>query len=161
MEVVRGMIHDQNLPMHLWDKASRTVVYVHNIISHSSIGNKTPLEMFTGQNTKVIHLKILCCPMYLHVRKEKRSELDSLGKKAIFVGYSEQLKAYRIYILGFYLIKINRDSIFDEDKTFTKSRKIYADEDHKEEVEAPRTIESTKPPVRDIEEDIIPGYHDL
>ena len=28
MEVARAMLHDQDLPMHLWAKASRTTVYV-------------------------------------------------------------------------------------------------------------------------------------
>ena len=41
MEEVRSMIHDQDLPMHLWEEATRTVVYVQNRISHSALGNKT------------------------------------------------------------------------------------------------------------------------
>ena len=28
MEAARAMLHDQDLPMHLWAKAARTVVYV-------------------------------------------------------------------------------------------------------------------------------------
>ena len=28
MEAVREMLHDQDLPMHLWEEASRTIVYV-------------------------------------------------------------------------------------------------------------------------------------
>ena len=40
MEAMKSMIHDQDLPMHLWAEATRTVVYVQNRISHSAIGNK-------------------------------------------------------------------------------------------------------------------------
>ena len=29
MEAARAMLHDQDLPMHLWAKAGRTAVYVH------------------------------------------------------------------------------------------------------------------------------------
>ena len=65
--------------------------------------------------------------------------MESLGKNGIFVGYIEQSKAYRIYIPGFHQIEINRDVTFDEDATFTKFRKILADEDHEEENEDPRT----------------------
>ena len=95
--------------------------------------------MFTGKNPEVSHLKIFGCPLYLHVPKEKRSKLDPLGKKGIFVGYNEQSKAYRIYIPGFRQIEINRDVAFDEYVDFTKSRNIFVDEDHEEEKEAPRT----------------------
>ena len=41
MEVVRAMVHDQDLPMHLWEEATRTAVYVQNRISHTTLGNKT------------------------------------------------------------------------------------------------------------------------
>ena len=75
MEAVIAMIRDQDLPMHLWAKATRTVVYVHNRISHNALGNKTPKEMFTGENPEVSHLKMFGCPVYLHVPKEKRSKL--------------------------------------------------------------------------------------
>ena len=37
------------------------------------------------------------CPVYIHILKEKRTKLDPSGKKGIFVGYSESLKAYIIY----------------------------------------------------------------
>jgi hypothetical protein len=34
MEVVKTMIHDQDLPMHLWVDAARTSVYVQNGLPH-------------------------------------------------------------------------------------------------------------------------------
>ena len=40
MEVVKKTIHDQDLPMHLWDEAARTTVYVHNRLSHSALGSR-------------------------------------------------------------------------------------------------------------------------
>ena len=48
MEAVKTMIYDQDLPMHLWEEATRTAVYVHNRISHSALGNNSPEEMFFG-----------------------------------------------------------------------------------------------------------------
>ena len=88
------MIHDKYSPMYLWEEVARTSVNVHNIISHSSLGNKTPEEMFTGENPEVSHLKLFGCTVYIHIPKEKRSELDPPRKKGLFVGYSEQSKAY-------------------------------------------------------------------
>ena len=41
IEVVKTMIYDQDLPMHLWEQAARTAVYVQNRISHSALGLKT------------------------------------------------------------------------------------------------------------------------
>ena len=63
------MINDQDLPMHLWDEATIIVVYVHNRLSHSALGFKTPEEMFTGNNPEVSHLKIFGFPLYVHIPK--------------------------------------------------------------------------------------------
>jgi transposase InsO family protein len=46
MEVVKTMIHDQDLPMCLWEEAAMAVVYVRNRLSHNALGLKTPEEMF-------------------------------------------------------------------------------------------------------------------
>ena len=50
MEVLKTMIHDQDLPMHLWVEAMRTIIYVQKILSHRALGFKTPQEMFTKKN---------------------------------------------------------------------------------------------------------------
>ena len=62
--------------------------------------------------------------MYIHIPKEKRKKLDPSGKKGIFVGYSENSKAYRIYFPGYKKIDISRDETFDEDSAYNKSRKL-------------------------------------
>ena len=122
MEVVKAMIHDQDLPMHLWVEATKTTVYVQNRSPHHVPGNKTLEEMFTGKKPEVIHLMIFGCPVYVHGPKDKRSKLDPSGKKGIFVGYSETSKAYRVYIPGHCQIETSRDVTFDEDASFSKSR---------------------------------------
>jgi transposase InsO family protein len=76
MEVVKTMIHDQDLPMCLWAEAAMTVVYVQNRLSHSALGFKTPEEMFTGKKPEVRHLKIFGCPVfniYAYTRKRKET----------------------------------------------------------------------------------------
>jgi hypothetical protein len=98
------MIHDQDPPMHLWDEATRTTVYVENRLSHSALGFKTPEEIFTGKKSEVSHLKIFGCLVFVHISKEKRIKLDPLGKKGIFVGYCEVSKAFKIYIPGYHHI---------------------------------------------------------
>ena len=136
MEAARAMLHDQDLPMHLWAEAARTTVYVQNRTPHRVLENKTPEEVFFGKKPEVIHLRIFDSPMYIHIPKEKRTKLDPPGKKGIFVGYSESLKAYRIYFLGYKKIDINRDVTFDEESAYNKSKKRPAKEP--EEIEAPK-----------------------
>ena len=98
MEAVNTMIHDQDLPMHLWDEATRKTVYVQNRLPHSALGFKTPKEMYTGKKLEVSHLKIFGFPVYVHILKEKRTKLDHSRKKGIFVGYCEVSKAFKIHL---------------------------------------------------------------
>ena len=97
MEAARVIIHDRDLPMHLWEEVARTTVYVHNRTPHRVLENKTPEEVFSSKKPKVSHLRIFGCPMYIQIPKEKTTKLDPSKKKGIFVGYSESLKVYRIY----------------------------------------------------------------
>ena len=123
MEATRAMIHDQDLPLHLWAEAVRTTVYVQNRTAHRVLKNKTPEEVFSGKKPEVNHLRIFSCPVYIHIPKEKRTKLDPSGKKGIFVGYSESSKDYKIYFPGFKKIYISRDVTFDEDSSYNKSKK--------------------------------------
>jgi transposase InsO family protein len=70
METVKTMIHNQDLPMHLWTEEERTTFYVQNILSHSALGFKTPEEMFNGKKPEVIHLKNLVVHCLYTFRKK-------------------------------------------------------------------------------------------
>ena len=58
-------------------------------------------------------------------------------EEGLFVGYSEQSKAYRIYIPGYRQIELSRDVTFDKDSAFRKSRKDKEDE---EEHDTPKIV---------------------
>ena len=109
--------------MHLWEEAARTMVYVQNRTPHRVLENKIPEEVFSGKKPEVSHLRIFGCPVYIHILKEKRTKLDPSGRKGIFVGYSESLKAYRIYFPRFKKIDISRDVTVNEESVYNKSRK--------------------------------------
>ena len=79
--------------------------------------------------------------MYIHIPKEKRTKLDPSGRKGIIVGYSEILKAYRIYFPGYKNIDISKDVTFDEDAAYNKSKKRLVEEP--KEAEAPKIHDTT------------------
>jgi hypothetical protein len=162
------MIHDQDLPMCLWEEATMAIVYVQNRLSHSALGLNTLEEMFTGKNLEVSHLKIFSCPLFIHIPKEKRNKLDPSGKKGIFVGYCEVSKAFKIYIPGQYHIEINKDVTFDEDAAFKKSILCQLEEVYEEETvipstamrEVPRAVELVREVVTSPDEELLED-HDI
>jgi len=54
----------------------------------------------------------VCC--LSHIPDQKRRKLDDKGEKCIFLGVSEQSKAYKLYNPITKKIIISRDVIFDE-----------------------------------------------
>ena len=72
MEVVKAMVHDQDLEMHLWPEAARTVVYVKKK-SHIVLRNMSPEDIFTYENLEVSHLNIFGF-LYTYMFPRKRDQ---------------------------------------------------------------------------------------
>jgi hypothetical protein len=99
-------------------------VYIQNRCPHAILKDKTPEEVFLRIKPEVGHLRIFGCPVYIHVPKEKRTKMEPSCNKRVFVGYSENSKAYRIYVPGQRQIEVSRDVTFHEEVAFKKSREL-------------------------------------
>jgi hypothetical protein len=107
--------------MFLFAKACNTAIYVQNRSPHRILGDKTPEEALTGVKSKIGHLWIFGCPVYIHVPMEKRTKLEPSGEKGIFVGYRDTSKAYRIFIPTQRKTVVRRDVKFEESLVSRKS----------------------------------------
>jgi hypothetical protein len=116
------MMFDQDLPNSLWEEATSTVMFIHNMCPDVILKDKTCEEVFSRIKPKVGNLRIFGCHVYIHVPKEKRTKMEPSGKKGVFVGYSENSMYYKIYVPGQRKIEVRRDVNFHEEATFKKSR---------------------------------------
>ena len=91
------MLAAKHFPNEYWGEAVATAVYIMNRCPTKSVKNKVPQEAWTGMNHSVSHLKVFGCVAYAHIPDELRRKLDKKGQKCIFVGYSEDTKAYKLY----------------------------------------------------------------
>jgi hypothetical protein len=145
LEDVKAMIHDQDLSMFLWAEACNTAVYIQNKCPHKILENKTLEEAFTGVKPKVCHFRIFGCPVYIHVPIEKRTKLEHVDGKGLFVGCNETSKAYRVYILEQRKIVVSKDVKFEEDFASKKSHEptlVTEDEDREASKVEPRSPQS-------------------
>ena len=69
------MLHYQDVSAYLWAEATSTSVYIQNISPHVFLDEKTPKEVFTGEKPDISCLHIFGCPMYIHIQKEKRTNM--------------------------------------------------------------------------------------
>jgi hypothetical protein len=118
----RAMLHDQGLPLFLWAKACYTAVYLQNRSPHKAVRSMNPEEAFSGKKPEVGHFRIFGCTTYSYVPSEKRTKLEPMAERGIFVGYSETSKAFRIYLPSLRKTVLRRDVRFEEDGAFRKSR---------------------------------------
>jgi hypothetical protein len=118
----RAMLHDQGMPLFLWAEACYTAVYLQNRSPHRAVGSMTHEEAFSGKKPEVGHFWIFGCTTYSYVPSEKRTKLEPMAERGIFVGYSETSKAFRIYLPSLRKTVLRRDVRFEEDGAFRKSR---------------------------------------
>ena len=85
-------------------------------------------------NHSVSHLKVFGCVAYAHVPDKLRKKLDKKGHKCIFVDYSEETKAYKLYDVVARKLIISRDVQIVEngswDRTVENNVRIVSNVEH-------------------------------
>lgn len=114
VEMARSMLKAKNLPNSFWAEAVATTVHLLNISPTKAVWNHTPFEAWYDKKPVVSNLRIFGSIADAHVSAEKRQKLDDKSVKCIFIGYSEESKAYHLYNPLTQQIYVNRDVIFDE-----------------------------------------------
>ena len=94
-----------------WAEAVHTASHIVNRSPASAIDFKTPNEVWSGEPSNYSYLRIFGCPTYYHVNEGK---LEPRAKKAIFVGYVDGVKGYKLWCLSLLKFVVSRDVTFDE-----------------------------------------------
>ena len=81
-----------------WSYATLAAVHVYNRTPIIQVDYLTPYELWhPGQKPDVSHIRIFGCLAYVHILKEKRSNLQAKAKPLIFVGYEPGSKGYKFW----------------------------------------------------------------
>ncbi|CAA9993736.1 unnamed protein product [Nesidiocoris tenuis] len=113
MDRARCMLAESQLPNLFWAEAVYAAAYLLNrspCKSHSS----TPEEIWSGKKPKLSHIRIFGCKAFAHVPSDRRRKLDKRATVCIFLGYSLESKAYRLYNPANRRVFLSRDVRFSE-----------------------------------------------
>lgn len=129
LEIARCMLLDAYIEKKFWGEAVCTANYLQNRLPTKAT-ERTLYELRFRKRPDVSHLHIFGCEAYVHIHKEQRRKLDDKAEKFIFVGYSEESKAYRLLNTETNRVKSSRDVIFLDGirEKGKKSSKILHDE---------------------------------
>ncbi|KAG9450334.1 hypothetical protein H6P81_010299 [Aristolochia fimbriata] len=96
-EMARTMIHAKNLPHWLWAEAVHTVCHIVNRVYLRAKTQTTSYELWKGRSPQIHYFREFGAPCYVLRDREYLSKFDSRSKEGIFVGYSRNSHAYRVY----------------------------------------------------------------
>ena len=97
-EGARTLLNETNLPKYFWADAVNTVCYTLNRLLLRPILKKTPYELYKGRKPSISHLRVFGCKCFvLNNGKESLGKFDAKADEAIFLGYSMNSKAYRVF----------------------------------------------------------------
>lgn len=95
VEGASAMLFDSQLPLQFWGYAVVMKVWLLNRSPHSRLYKSTPFEKWTNSIPDLSSLKLFGQKGYLNITKKHRdNKFSDRGKPLIFVGYSEESKAY-------------------------------------------------------------------
>ncbi|PWA89720.1 zinc finger, CCHC-type [Artemisia annua] len=118
-EMVNSMLSYSGLSKGFWGEAMLTACYFLNRVPNKR--NKTvPYELWYKQRPNLNYLRVWGCRAVVRLPEPKKHNLGEKGIDCIFIGYAENSKAYRFYVIEpNELVSVNtviesRDAIFDE-----------------------------------------------
>ncbi|GAV63259.1 hypothetical protein CFOL_v3_06779, partial [Cephalotus follicularis] len=114
-EMGRTMLCENNLPKYLWAEAVNTACYIINRVMIRSILKKTPYEIFNDRKPNVSHLRPFGCKVFiLNNGKDNLGKFDAKSDEGIFLDYSLNSKAYRVFNKRTLIIEESIHVLFEE-----------------------------------------------
>jgi transposase InsO family protein len=96
-EMARVMIHSKNLAQHFWGEAINPACHIINRVYLRLETSKTPYEIWGGKKPTFKYFHIFGSKCYILRDKENLGKLDPKSDEGIFLGYSTNRRAYRVY----------------------------------------------------------------
>lgn len=131
MNAVRSMLSERNVPKAFWSEATKWCVYIQNRSPTAAVEGVTPEEAWSGNKPVVEHFRIFGCVAHVHIPDQRRIKLDDKSKKCMFLGVSDESKAWRLYDPVLKKIVVSKDVVFEEEKGWNWGK---SDEETRKEV---------------------------
>lgn len=95
MEMVKFMIAQTNLSISFWGDCFLIATYIFNHVPTKAIFS-TPYKLWIGKEPNLSYLKPWGFAIYDHNLSHRHGKLGLMGKKCIFIRYSEHSKGYEL-----------------------------------------------------------------
>ncbi|GJV50985.1 retrovirus-related pol polyprotein from transposon TNT 1-94 [Tanacetum coccineum] len=132
-EMSRTMLNEQSLPQKFWCNAVDTSTYILNRILIRAILGKTPYEILRGRKPTLDYFRVFGSKCFILNTKDYLTKFDPKSYECVFLGYSQNSKAYIILNKHTRKIKESLNVTFDETPPPSKTSPLVDDDLDKEE----------------------------
>ncbi|KAM7466521.1 hypothetical protein LguiB_014083 [Lonicera macranthoides] len=95
--MARVMLHSKHLSKQFWVEAVRTACHVINRVYVRPKTETTAYEIWFGKRPNLKYLRVFGSLCFVCRDREQLDKFDTRGDKAIFLGYSSNSRAYRVF----------------------------------------------------------------
>ncbi|GJW80857.1 retrovirus-related pol polyprotein from transposon TNT 1-94 [Tanacetum coccineum] len=132
-EMSKTMLNEQSLPQKFWCNAVDTSTYILNRILIRAILGKTPYELLRGRKPTLDYFKVFRSKCFILNTKDYLTKFDPKSYEGVFLGYSQNSKAYIILNKHTKKIKESLNVTFDETPSPFKTSPLVDDDLDEEE----------------------------
>ncbi|XP_024200625.1 uncharacterized protein LOC112203962 [Rosa chinensis] len=97
LDMARVMLHSAGLSSNFWAEAISTACYTINRVFLRPGTVQTAYELWKGKKPNINHLRVFGSPCYILRDREQLGKFDARSDDGIFLGYSINSRAYRVY----------------------------------------------------------------
>lgn len=116
-DMARCFLLESNLPQKYWTEAINTAVHVRNRCPSNAIDFDIPYRRWTGKILNVSYFHKFGCKTFVLYKSSGGNKFKPRAKEAIFVGYPEFSKGYKLWMVEERKFTISRDVNFRENST--------------------------------------------
>ncbi|GJX25578.1 retrovirus-related pol polyprotein from transposon TNT 1-94 [Tanacetum coccineum] len=129
----RTILNEQSLLQNFWCNAVDTSTYILNRILIRAILGKTPYELLRGRKPTLDYFRVFGSKCFILKTKYYLSKVDRKSSEGVFLGYSQNSKAYIILNKHTKKIKESLNVTFDETPPPSKTSPLVDDDLDEEE----------------------------
>ncbi|GJW65852.1 retrovirus-related pol polyprotein from transposon TNT 1-94 [Tanacetum coccineum] len=127
-EMSRTMLNEQSIPQKFWCNAIDTSTYIINRVSIRRILGKTPHELLRGRKPNLNYFRVFGSKCFILHTKDYLTKFDPKSYEGVFLGYSQNSKAYIIFNKQTMRVEESLNVTFDETPPLPKTSPLEDDE---------------------------------
>ncbi|GBN66164.1 Copia protein [Araneus ventricosus] len=119
LDISRCSLIQSKLPLSFWAEAIANATYTKNRLPSKSLQGKSPYELWHFKDPNIGYFKTFVCEALVWNIKKNREKFEPRALKGIFLGYSDNSKAYRIWLTEAKWVETSRCVKFLETNSLT------------------------------------------